>query len=221
MTPVGFPVAAAVVALVALRAAPVAADAYETSVSVQPSAGAATVADAADPDASSRLSTAGGSLRFTWATRDWLAWEVESYGLATGSIEHTDTDVGGSVRDFRRRVVAGGLDAGGTLRLGARFIPTATLAVGPQLRIHPEATGFHPTTGLPVGPVESRIIFDIAARASAGFDVRLGPRWVAGARASIRQGLGLGDGSWRSFEGMVHLSYYWYARIWVLPRRSY
>lgn len=213
--------AAAGLALVAVAPAPAAADAYETSVGVQPAAGSATVADAADPDSATGVGAAGGSLRFTWATRDHLAWEVEAYGMMTGTIDHTGAEVGGSTRDFERRIVAGGLDAGATLRLGVRFIPTATLAVGPQLRFHPEAPGFHPTTGLPVGPVESQLVFDLTARASVGFDLRLGPRWVIGTRASVRQALGLGDGSWRSFEGMLHLSTYWYSGWFTLPKRSY
>lgn len=212
--------AAAGLALVALAPAPAAADAYETSVGVQAALGAATVADAADPDSSTGVGAAGGSLRFTWATRDHLAWEVEAYGLATGSIEHTEALVDGSARDFRRRIVAGGIDAGPTLRLGVRFIPTVTVALGPQLRFHSEAAGFHPATGLPVTPIESQIVFDLAARASVGFDLRLGARWVAGTRASVRQALGLGDGSWRSFEAMIHLSRYWYPGWFELPRRS-
>lgn len=208
-------------ALAALWPSIAAADAYETSVSVQPAAGAATVADAGDPDVASGQTAIGGSFRFTWATRDHLAWEVEAYGMMTGTLDHTGAEVGGSLRDFKRRMVAGGLDAGATLRLGVRFIPTATLAIGPQLRFHPEAPGFHPTTGLPVGPVESQLVFDLAARASVGFDLRLSPRWIVGARASVRQALGLGDGSWRSFEGMIHLSRYWYPGWFTLPRRTH
>ena len=65
-----------------------------------------------------------------------------------------------------------------------------------------------------VGDAAPRTVFDLTARLSAGFDYRINRHWIAGVRVSGRHALGLGAGAWDSFEGAVHVSWYWYPRWW-------
>jgi len=206
----------AVAAAAALSAVPARAlaDADETSVHAEATAGAAQLGDPAGGEAAT-VALVGGAVRATAATRDWFAWELEAYGGVTTAGRYT-FDPGGGARALSRGAIVAGVDAGATLRLGVRYIPTATLAVGPQLRLSPASRMVRADTGVALGTAAANQAVDVTARVSAGLDVRLGPRLVVGARASVRQGLGLAAGSWRSFEGLIHASYYWYGGYWDL-----
>lgn len=207
--------AAAVAVLAAPR--PAAADAYEASIHLEAMAGVARLSDPLAPDQTAVAPVGGAGARFTWATRDWLAWEVEAYGLASGKVNARGVMAAdGRSHDFARGATAVGADAGATLRLGVRFIPTVSVAIGPQLRLYPSAPFTAGGAGGPaVGRTTGVTTFDVAARASLGFDYRLGAHWVVGVRASARRALGIGDGAWTAFEGTAFLSYYWYPRWWT------
>ncbi len=188
------------------------ADADETSVHAEATGGAVQLGDPAGGGAST-VALVGGAVRFTAATRDWFAWQLQAYGGATSAGQYT-FDSQGTARELSRGAIVAGLDAGATLRLGVRYIPTATLAIGPQLRLLPEARLVRPDTGVALGTAAADHRFDLTARLSVGLDVRLGPRLVIGARAGVRQALGLAAGSWRSFEGTLQVAYYWYGGYW-------
>jgi len=190
------------------------ADAHEASLSLQ-AAGAAVHLEDPDIPGGADVTAAGASVRFTWASRDWLAWQLGGYGLTTTSASYSDVMIAGAASDTARGTTLAGVEAGATLRLGARFIPTLTVAVGPQLRLFPSAAVTDSQTNLELGSLAGRSEFDLTARLGAGFDYRMSARWIIGARASVRQSLGIATGSARTAGVMLHASYYWYPRWWT------
>lgn len=203
-------------ALLGLAAVPAAAgaDAHETSVQVEAAGGLARVGDpAGGQDETAPLG--GGAVRFTWATRDWLAYELGGYGVATGSAGHAEVMFEGRAAELSRPVTAIGIEGGVTLRHGVTVVPALTLAIGPQLRLYPDAQVRAASSGVVIGQAGAERDFDLAARISAGLDLRVSARWVAGLRLDARRGLGLGDGSCTAVGGTVNLAYYWYPRWWT------
>lgn len=190
------------------------ADAHETSVHVQAFAGTAKLGDPTS-DASSDVSLSGGSVRFTWATENWFAWQVEGYGGVTSSARYTNVRIDDSDPGrFGRGANVAGLEAGAGLRLGVTIIPRVALAVGPQFRWFPTAPLISSVNGLGAAMAPSSLQADLAARASVGVDWRLGARWVVGARASARQSAGLMGDRWQSVDAGVQASFYWYPGFW-------
>jgi len=191
------------------------ADAYETSVHVEWSGG---LVNLGDPTAggTETAPALGGSARFTWATRDWLAWQVGARGVFTNAIDHERVMIDGRERDFSRGAIGLGLDGGAELRFGVRIIPTLALSVGPQLRVYPATALRDSASGAGAGQTPAEMAFDLTARLSAGVDVRLSRRWIIGVRAGGGTALGLGAGSWQSLEVIGHISYYWYPRWFSL-----
>lgn len=196
-------------AIVALLAAPAgaAADAHETSLDVGASVGVARVTDARAPGDARDASAIGGRARFTWATLDWLQWDVTGFALRAAEMAHRGVVVDDSEVDFARGATVIGVEPGATLRLGAQFIPTVGVGLGPQLHLFPTASAG-------TGDIGASLQIDVGVRISAGFDWRVSNRVIVGARAAARASLAVEGSRWTSLDATVHLSYAWYPRWW-------
>lgn len=204
--------------VLAILAAPGVAvgDSYETSVDVGASFGMARVTDP-QSQSSAAAPALGAAARFSWATRDWLQWDVTGFGMWTAvSLEHRRAQIEGIEVDFDRRAAGVGLEAGVTLRLGARFIPTVGVALGPQLHVFPDTQIILAGGGAPLRNSGVDVELDVGARVSVGFDWRASDRLIVGARGAARASLALGASRWTSLDATVHLSYAWYPRWWLL-----
>jgi hypothetical protein len=190
------------------------ADAHETSVHVEIGGGVAQLGDPAGGSEENAL-TAGGAARFTWATRDWLAYEVTGYGMATGTARHTGLMFEGLDAEIDRYATAMGIEGGANLRWGVSVVPNLTIAVGPQLRVYPTTQALEPGTSAVVGRADAERIWDLAVRGSAGLDLRLSPHWLAGIRVDARRALELGDAGLTTYGATLHLAYVWYPRWWT------
>ena len=105
------------------------------------------------------------------------------------------------------------LDAGVTLRLGVRWIPTVRLAVGAQAvrRGSPVATaGGFEFTGDDTAP--SSLSAHLSGSATVGLDYRMSRRLIVGVALGATAAVpGVGD-SWREATITVHAARYWYPR---------
>ena len=100
------------------------ADAHETSIHVEPMAGVALLGDPRADSTAPAVGLAGAAVRFTWSTRNWLAWEVEASGAVSGIGGYDAVASNGAPVTFSRRAIVAGLDGGATARFGVRYIPT-------------------------------------------------------------------------------------------------
>lgn len=195
------------------------ADRREASLHVQPVGGLLSLGEA---NASGPGSGGFGGLavRASYATANAFQYDAQAtvaYGSA--SFDQGEFHLGGSatptLAPFTMATQAVRLDAGVTLRLGVRWIPTLRVAAGVQgvRRASPAVTFAGVTyrgpddTGqaasLGIGPV---------ATATAGLDYRVDRRWIVGAAVGAVAAVpGLGDG-WRSLDLTVHAARYWYPR---------
>jgi hypothetical protein len=104
------------------------------------------------------------------------------------------------------------LDAGITLRLGVRWIPTVRVAAGVQgtRRASPVVT----YNGIEFSGDDSgqapQYAANLVGSATVGLDYRWNRRLIVGAAAGAAAAVpGLGD-AWRSVDVTAHAAYYWY-----------
>ena len=106
------------------------------------------------------------------------------------------------------------LDAGVTLRLGVRWIPTVRVAAGVQgtRRASPVVTYNGTEFSGDASGQAPQYAANLVGSATVGLDYRWNRRWIIGAAAGAASSVpGLGD-AWRSVEVTAHAAFYWYAR---------
>lgn len=210
-------VAVAVAVAVGLggASAPARADRYEASLHVHALAGAAWWRDPA-ADQRARSTLAGLGVRVSYARANWVQYDAQLTAAASGAagFGRGRFRFGGepvsAPFSIAGQVVR--LDAGATVRLGVRVIPTARLALGVEERF----------TGAPVvavggvrrddadgrGPARTTALVGVAG---LGVDYRLGPHLIAGAALG---GSASADLDLITLELGVHAAWYWYP-LWI------
>jgi|JI10StandDraft_1071094.scaffolds.fasta_scaffold01696_10 hypothetical protein len=208
---VGLTVAALAVATAAPARAR--ADRYEASIAGELHAGVARVGEAGAPTTAS-VPALGVAGRLTHAWHNRLAWDVQLGAALTQPATFTDvvTTVGGrpEMGTVTRRAITTAAQLGAELRLGARFIPTVRLGLGPQLRYR---TGSDLGALPDVLPAATSI--DALVSVAVGFDLRIGRRLVIGAALQLDHAQPLGDAPAHDVIGVtVRVSDFFYPRWW-------
>jgi hypothetical protein len=166
--------------------------------------------DAADGDMAS-APVFGLSARASYATRDWVQFEVAVSGGTTTSASYDS----GHFEPAGRPPVDGAFDTrnqfaraelGASLRLGVRYIPRIRAFVGPQVR----RTGATSVAGSEVRAAE--LGFDLVGGAGLGIDYRVGRRLVIGVEGAASYGVPLSGEALHTVEIGLHVSYYFYPR---------
>jgi hypothetical protein len=181
------------------------ADAEEASVHLQTIAGIARLGDETDH---ARATLAGLSLRTTYATHNWFAYQAQLTGLASTTAHYGEVcrRVGGgacATAELERANQLLRAEVGAQLRLGVKVIPTVGVTVGAQTRRLPAAP-------FGTGTLPAQWIWDATAAASLGVDYRLGRRWVVGAAAAATTAVWPSDPGFQSVELTLHLAAYSY-----------
>lgn len=192
------------------------ADRYEATLSGAASAGLARLGQISDGgDITATAPAFGASLRVAHAWRNRLAWDLQLGGTLTQPATFDDVMM---VVDGRpeqgavtRRAVTAAFQLGAELRLGARWIPTVRLGVGPQLR-HQSASDLGVLAD--VIPAESSL--DALVSLGVGVDVRLGPHLLVGFALQLDHTQGVtGDGALDVIGLTARVSRAWYPRVWA------
>lgn len=193
------------------------ADRREASVHAHAIGGAVTMDDDASTSGSGTGALAGLAVRASYATRN--AWQYDTQltlGYGRASFDAGQFLLGGGTPmtvPFTVSSQLARLDAGVTLRLGVRWIPTVRLAVGAQAvrRGSPVATaGGFEFTGDDTAPPS--LSANLIGSATVGLDYRMSRRLIVGAAVGATTAVpGVGD-SWREATITVHAARYWYPR---------
>lgn len=192
------------------------ADRREASVHVQAVGGVASVGhDAAEATGSGGLG--GLAVRASYATKNEFQYDAQLsvlYGRA--AFDAGTFRLGGGAPTVAPFVVSGvvaRLDAGVTLRLGVRWIPTVRLAAGVQAvrRGSPVVTvGGVEFSGDDTAP--AAVSANLIGSATVGLDYRVDRRLIVGAAAGATAAVpGLRD-AWREATITIHVARYWYPR---------
>lgn len=188
------------------------ADAEEASLFLHAVSGAGMLGDPAAPGTRT-LPLAGAALRFTYATHDVFAYEAELAWSRTADVAvFDDVMFEGFTGDLERVSYLGRLQAGVRLRLGARYIPTLHLGAGVLAHAAMQSHFIIPNGSGAVVVEGPGFALRWAPMASVGlgFDYRIDSHWVAGISVSALSTLVPGDDGFRSIEGGLHVSYFWY-----------
>ena len=191
------------------------ADRREASVHGALVGGAFTTGDVDGGDATATVPLAGLALRASYATRDSFQYDVALALLRGGDAtfpSHTFMPAGAppATGPYRAATTLTRLDAGVTLRLGVRWIPTARLAAGVQLRrIGPVTVDAMPAID---DARPAALAVDLVGSATLGLDHRVNRRLIVGLAAGGSLAVPLGGASARTLEVTVHGAYYWYPR---------
>ena len=192
------------------------ADRYEATLSGAASAGLARIGQRSDGgDATATAPAFGASLRVAHAWRDQLAWDLQVGGTLTQPATFDDVMMTINTRpeqgDVTRRTITGAFQLGAELRLGARWIPTVRLGLGPQLR-HQSGSDL----GVIVDAIPAATSLDVLASVGVGVDLRLGPHLLVGLALQLDHTQGVtGDGALDVIGLTVRVSRAWYPRIWA------
>ena len=192
------------------------ADRREASVHVHAIGGAASMEDDAATEPG-RGAVGGLAMRASYATRN--VWQYDAqlsvlYGRA--AFDAGTFRLGGAApttAPFVMSSVVTRLDAGVTLRLGVRWIPTVRLAAGVQAvrRGSPVVTvGGVEFAGDDTAPPS--LAANLIGSATIGLDYRVDRRLIVGAAVGGTVAVpGLGD-AWREATITIHVARYWYPR---------
>lgn len=209
-------VALAIAALVELAWVPGGrADRREASVHAQLVGGVLTTGDVDAGAATARAPLAGLAVRASYATRDRYQYDVALALLRGGAAvfpDHTFTPPGrpAVTGPYRAGNLLTRLDAGLTFRLGVRWIPTARLAAGVQLR-RTDAAQVEAEAGTFVAR-DPRLTVDLVGTVALGLDHRVNRRLIVGVAAGGSLAVPTGGTTAHSLEVTVHGAYYWYPR---------
>ena len=190
------------------------ADRYEATLSGAASAGLARVGqDSNGGDVTATAPALGASLRLSHAWRDALAWDLQLGGTLTQPATFDDVTMLINTRPEQgavtRRTVTAAFQLGAELRLGARWIPTVRLGLGPQLR---HRSGSDLGTLAAVIPAETSI--DALVSLGVGVDVRLGRHLLVGLALQLDHTQGVtGNGALDVIGLTVRVSRAWYPRL--------
>jgi hypothetical protein len=161
-------------------------------------------------DTTTRPGGAGG-VRLTYGLTDLLAAEV-GVGTAIGAaFEYRDQDggemLGRGTSHYDLRAVRA--TAGVTARFGARWIPTANLALGYQ---HRSLTGgaFIDENRVLIDEIPGDSSSDLLVCAGVGLEYRIDRRFLVGVSAQLVHAFALGGPAFDAVEVPVRVSYAWY-----------
>lgn len=193
------------------------ADRREASVHTHAVGGAVTMADDASTAGDGSGALAGLAVRASYATRnDWQYDTQLTLGYGRASFDAGQFLLGGGTPMTVPFTVSSQLvrlDAGVTLRLGVRWIPTVRLAVGAQAvrRGSPVATsGGFEFSGDDTAPAS--LSANLIGAATVGLDYRMNRRTIVGVAVGATASIpGVGD-TWREATLTVHAARYWYPR---------
>jgi hypothetical protein len=202
---------------VAAAPCPAAADADEASVAVHALGGLAVLGDAAaaaagaGAAATDRAALAGLTARASYATRDWLQYELGATVAGTATARYAAGHFAPPDRPpldgaFATSTLLARLELGVALRLGVRVIPCLRVFAGPQLR----RRGGAEVAGAPVRDPAFGV--DLVGGAGVGVDYRLGRRLIVGVAAAATSAIATGGDQLHTIELTAHVSYYWYTR---------
>lgn len=207
--------AVAVVVAIVEPATSAHADRREASLHAELVGGALTTGDVDGADATDTVPLAGLAVRASYATRDSFQYDVALALLRAGEAtfpSHTFMPVGAppAIGPYRAGTTLTRLDAGVTLRLGVRWIPTARFAAGVQLR----RVGPVTVDAMPVidDARPAQLALDLVGSATIGLDHRINRRLIVGLAAGSSIAVPLGGAAARTVELTVHGAYYWYPR---------
>ena len=192
------------------------ADRYEATMSGAASAGLARVGQVSDGgDLTATAPAFGASLRIAHAWRDRLAWDVQLGATLTqpATFDNVMMTVDGRPEQgaVTRRAVTAAFQLGAELRLGARWIPTVRLGLGPQVR-HRSSSDL----GILADVIPAETSLDAVASLGVGVDVRLGPHLLVGVALQLDHTQGvMSDGALDVIGLTVRVSRAWYPRIWA------
>jgi hypothetical protein len=151
-----------------------------------------------------------GGVRVTYGLTDLFTADL---AVATGiaealEYEQQDTsDFGmGTLHHDLRAVRA---TAGATMRFGARWIPTASLAAGYQHRLLTGGAVIDEQRSQ-IGTFADQSASDILVVAGVGLDYRLGRHLIVGISAHAVHAFAIGGASFDALEIPIRVSYSWY-----------
>jgi hypothetical protein len=160
---------------------------------------------------SAATTRAGGSggVRLTYGLSDLFTADLSVGTAIVEALEYEEQETAFGMGTIHHDLRAMRVTAGATARFGARWIPTATVAVGYQHRI---------LTGGAVidegrrqlGTFEDKSGDDILALAGVGLDYRIGRHLIVGLSAQAVHAFALGGASFDAIEIPIHVSYSWY-----------
>ncbi|MEZ4403925.1 MAG: hypothetical protein R3B06_28130 [Kofleriaceae bacterium] len=194
------------------------ADRREASVHVQPVGGRLSLGEA-NASAAGAGGFGGLAVRASYATANLFQYDAQVSVLAgTAAFDQGRFVLSGSSTPidapFTLATQAVRLDAGATVRLGVRWIPTVRVAAGVQaVRRASPAVEFAGVTylGADTGQAPS-VAYNLVATATVGLDYRVTRRWIIGAAIGAAVAApGLGP-RWDTLDLTAHLGRYWYPR---------
>lgn len=191
------------------------ADRRETSVHAHVVGGALALAD---HDATGSGGWGGLAVRASKATHNSFQYDAQlTFGYGAASFDEGTFALQGGTLVMAPYTMASQmarLDAGVTLRLGVRWIPTVRVAAGVQgtRRASPVVTYNGIEFSGDASGQAPQLTANLVGTATVGLDYRWNRRWIIGAAAGAASSVpGLGD-AWRSVEVTAHAAFYWYAR---------
>lgn len=196
-------------------ATPARADRREASLHAHLVGGVLGTGDVDGGRARELVGLAGLAVRAGYATRDTFQYDVALAFLRSGAAafpSHRFTPAGAppAIGPYSFATTISRVDAGVTFRLGVRWIPTARLAAGLQLR----RAGAVTVDAVPViaDARAPRLDLDLIGTASIGLDHRLDRRWIVGVAAGGSLAVPLGGTTTHTAEITLHAACYWYPR---------
>lgn len=150
-----------------------------------------------------------GGVRLTYGLSDLLAADLSVGTAIAEALEYDEQDTAYGRGTIHHDLRALRVMTGATARFGARWIPTASVAVGYQHRL---------LTGGAVidegrrqlGTFDDEAGNDLLVSAGVGLDYRLGRHLVIGLSAQAIHAFAINGSSFDSFEVPLRVSYSWY-----------
>ena len=171
---------------------------------VQPMYGAMWLANPQTDGPLGSASLAGMSVRIGYGFNRFWSVEGEISGASSGDVRFSRMVYQNLPGDMIRSASVGRAQFGGLLRIGEQFTPTLRLGIGLQGSSH--GVRFSPDDGATMQGPGAGFQVDGYFALGAGFDVRLGERWLIGLQGGYTQAIG---DPLRSVHAGLHLSYSW------------
>jgi hypothetical protein len=163
-------------------------------------------------DAATTRPGAAGGVRLTYGLSDLLTADVAFGAAVIEALEYAEQDtefgMGTTIHHDLRAMRA---TVGATARFGARWIPTASLAVGYQHRFLTGGSVINdPEQRRQLGVFDDESANDILVLAGIGLEYRLSRHLLVGVSAQVVHAFAIGGASFDAVEVPIHVSYSWY-----------